>query len=214
MKGLPYLLLAVFLLPHLLVKAQTAAELGRGNFDSVAPIVADTIVSADTTELKPVHNPRKATLRSAILPGWGQVYNREVWKVPIVYGALAIPGSLFFYNNTWYKRARRAYIIRLDNDTANFATIHPNLQVLSTESIRSYRNIFRRDRDYSVLYFLIFWGLNVVDATVFAHLKEFDVSEDLSLKINPAYNPLTKATGLGLVLGFKPHPAKKRLMAW
>ncbi|MDQ6812652.1 MAG: DUF5683 domain-containing protein, partial [Bacteroidota bacterium] len=72
---------------------------------------------------------------------------------------------------------------------------------LSTSSLQFYRNAYRRDRDYSTLYFIITWALNIVDATVFGHLKEFDVSEDLSLKINPVINPQLK--GLGLVLGFK-----------
>src|ERR1044071_10463991 len=52
------------------------------------------------------HEPRKATLRSAIIPGWGQAYNHQYWKIPLVYGALAIPAATFIYNNKWYKKTK------------------------------------------------------------------------------------------------------------
>src|SRR6476659_8505687 len=66
-------------------------------------------IKPDSVKTKPTHDPHKATLRSAIIPGWGQAYNREYWKIPIVYGALAIPVSLYFYNNKWYKKTKFAY---------------------------------------------------------------------------------------------------------
>jgi hypothetical protein len=145
-------------------------------------------------------------MRSLILPGWGQAYNREYWKIPIVYGALGTAAGIYLYNNMWYKRSRDAYNSRVTNvDTAN---IYPRLKPLQTQSILSLRNSFRRDRDYSTLWFIIMWGLNIVDATVFGHLKDFDVSEDLSLKINPVINQ--NRTGLSLVLGFK-SPTKRIL---
>lgn len=160
------------------------------------------VVKGDTIKIVPEHDPGKATLRSLILPGWGQAYNREYWKIPIVYAALGTVAGFFVYNNTWYKKTKRAYDIRINEDTANFTTIDPRLEPLSTQSLQVYRNAFRRDRDYSALYFLIAWGLNVVDATVFGHLKDFNVSDDLSLKINPVIHTNGNA-GLSLVLGFK-----------
>lgn len=161
------------------------------------------IVKGDTIKIVPKHDPKKATLRSLILPGWGQAYNREYWKIPIVYGALGTVAGFFIYNNTWYKRARDAYDIRVNrNNTADTALIHPRLEPLSTPSLSVYRNAFRRDRDYSALYFIIAWGLNIADATVFGHLREFDVNEDISLKINPVFKANGSA-GLSLVLGYK-----------
>ncbi|MCW3106050.1 MAG: hypothetical protein JWQ09_556, partial [Segetibacter sp.] len=77
----------------------------------------------------------------------------------------------------------------------------PRLQTLSTASLQFYRNAYRRDRDYSTLYFILTWGLNIVDATVFGHLRQFDVSDDLSLKINPVIKQ--SGSGVSLVLGFK-----------
>ncbi len=78
--------------------------------------------------------------------------------------------------------------------TKNFSNIK------SAEGFVFYRNEFRKNRDYSILYFLIAWGLNVADATVFAHLKDFDVSDDLSLQVKPTYNPVAKTPGISIVI--------------
>ncbi len=161
------------------------------------------VVKGDTIKTVSKHDPGKATLRSLILPGWGQAYNREYWKIPIVYGALGTVAGFYIYNNTWYKRTKDAFDIRVNrNNTADTALIHPRLEPLSAQSLQLYRNAFRRDRDYSALYFIITWGLNIVDATVFGHLKDFNVNEDLSLKINPVLKSNGNA-GVSLVLGFK-----------
>ncbi len=154
------------------------------------------------------HDPHKATIRSAIIPGWGQAYNHEYWKIPIVYGALSIPAATFVYNNNWYQRTKNAYnILVTGGDTGS---INPKLKGLSVEALQYYRNTFRKDRDYSVLFFLFAWTLNIVDATVFAHLKDFDVSRDLSMRIQPDYNVNTKSPTLGLVFNYKT-PHKKQL---
>lgn len=189
------------------------------NVDSVVVSADTTIIKKqDTLSLKEQnkiaflekHEPRKATLRSAILPGWGQAYNKEYWKIPIVYGALAIPAATYLYNNKWYKKTRDAYNIVVNNDTAMFGTIDPKLQPLISNptSLQFYRNQFRKDRDYSTLWFIILWGLNVADATVFAHLKHFDVSDNLSMDIRPDFNPQLKTAGIGIVFNFK-NPATK-----
>jgi hypothetical protein len=157
------------------------------------------------------HSPRKATFRSAVLPGWGQAYNKQYWKIPVVYTALGIPTGLFFYNNKWYKKTRDAYTIRFNKDSARFNEIDRKLEPISTESLRFYRNEFRRNRDYSVLFFLLAWGFNVADATVFGHLKQFDVSEDLSLRIAPTFNP-NGSSGLNLVLSPKTTTSNTRFI--
>lgn len=164
-------------------------------------IVKDTIkVKKDTTER---HSARKATLRSALIPGWGQAYNKEYWKIPLVYGVVGVPAGFFIYNNTWYKRTKKAFEIRVTKDSVRFPEIHEDLENLNEESLRFYRNEFRRNRDYSILYFLIAWGLQVADATVFAHLKDFDVSEDLSFQIKPGYSPTANTSGISFVLAVK-----------
>lgn len=151
------------------------------------------------------HQPKKAAIRSALLPGLGQIYNKKYWKLPIVYGALGISGGIFFYNLTNYKDTRFAYRVKYNmrvsgTDSALFSQIKPSLQPLGEESLRFYRNQFRRDIDYSVLFMILLWGLNVVDAAVDAHLKTFDVSPDLSLQFRPGYSELARTNGLSLII--------------
>ncbi len=142
----------------------------------------------------------KAAIRSAIVPGLGQVYNKKYWKVPLVYGAIAIPVFTFTYNLKWYKKTKYAYSIKYYNDSAHFSNIDPKLQPLSVESLKTYRNDFRKNLDYSVLAFLVVWGLQVADAAVDAHLRDFDISDDLSLKLKPWIPASFNAAGLSLVL--------------
>lgn len=159
------------------------------------------ILALDTSAKK--HNPKIATFRSAVLPGWGQAYNKKYWKIPIIYGALGVTAGVFTYNLKTYKRLKEAIILRSDNDPLNDTLVFKDFINLSTESIRSYRNSFRQSVDYSVLFFIAFWALNVVDATVDAHLKSFDVSDNISLRIKPRYDPTVKTGNLSLVFSFK-----------
>lgn len=165
------------------------------------------------------HIPKIATRRSAILPGWGQAYNKQYWKIPVVYGILAIPTVAYLYNNSMYKKARFAYEAMFKAqkqpppstvvpDSTDYFLIDPQFKGLSITSTQSYRNAFRRDRDYSILWFILAWGLQVADATVFAHLKHFDVSNDLSMQISPTFNPQTRTPGFGLVMNIKNPPKK------
>jgi hypothetical protein len=151
------------------------------------------------------HSPKKAALRSAILPGLGQIYNKKYWKLPIVYGALGVCGSVFFYNLNNYQDTRFAYRVKYNmrvnrTDSALYALIKPNLKPLPEENLRYYRNQFRRDVDYSVLFFMLLWGLNVVDAAVDAHLKSFDVGPELSLRVKPGYSDIARTNGISLQL--------------
>ncbi len=145
----------------------------------------------------------KAALRSALLPGLGQVYNKKYWKVPIVYGALAIPVSLFSYNRTWYKKTRFAYSVRTLKDSANFPNIDPQLEPLSTPSLKLYRNEFRKNMDFSVIGLLLLWGINIVDATVDGHMRTFDISDEITLGIKPTVSNNLAGGGISMVLRFK-----------
>jgi len=185
-------------------------QIGTKNSVSDVAIVKtnDTIkkTPSDSNIVKK-HDPRKATRRSAIIPGWGQFYNKEYWKIPLVYGALGIPAGLYFYNDNWYRKTSYAYQAKynaeVNNDTTGLAAIDPQLKGLTATSLQNYRNTFRRDRDYSILFFLLAWGLNVVDATVFGHLKDFDVSSDLSMNVKPNFNPTTKTPSVTFTLSAK-----------
>ena len=173
--------------------------------DSV-PVIKNTVASGNRYDSAiKAHSPRKAAIRSAILPGLGQIYNKKYWKLPIVYGALGTCGGIFFYNLGNYKDTRFAYRVKYNmrvngTDSALYDQIKPKLKPLDEESLRYYRNQFRRDIDYSVLFFILIWGLNVVDATVDAHLKSFDVSPDLSIRFKPGYSEMARTNGLSIVM--------------
>ncbi|HEX5024024.1 MAG TPA: DUF5683 domain-containing protein [Agriterribacter sp.] len=171
----------------------------------------DTLINGLAALHKKKSPASKAAMLSAILPGAGQAYNKKYWKIPVVYGALAIPTYTFIYNLKWFNRTRYAYNVLVRKDTANFVNVYPPLQPLvqrgDASGLQNYRNDFRRNVDYSALAFLILWGLNIADAAVDAHLKDFDITEDLSLQIKPGYMPISNTVGLGIVLNIgKQHP--------
>lgn len=170
----------------------------KGN--AVIPVDTVKKTSADTVKKITPHNPRLATKRSALLPGWGQAYNKKYWKIPIVWGALGTCIGFFIYNRNEYVDARDAYRNMLDNDPTNDYLIKPKFRPVDPSGVQQYRNSVRQNVDYSVLAFLLCWGLNVVDATVDGHLKEFNVNENLSMRINPTYMPLTKQSGVSVVM--------------
>jgi Family of unknown function (DUF5683) len=170
------------------------------------------VISVDSVRIKKIvpdtagkkkHSPRKATLYSAVLPGLGQVYNHSYWKVPVVYAALGITGAVFNYNRKEYNKIKFAYFALINKDSAKYPYVAAELKKFveagDTYSLQKYRNEFRKNIDYSVLFFILFWGLNVVDATVDGHLKEFDISNNLSLKIKPVINSLPATAGVSFV---------------
>jgi hypothetical protein len=162
-------------------------------------------VTKDSTLVIRKHIPSKATKRSALIPGWGQAYNKQYWKIPLVYGVIALPAATYIYNNDMYKKTKFAYEAKFKEaagDVSDVAKIDPVLKNLSTSSLQSYRNIFRKDRDYSIMWMIVTWGINVIDATVSGHLKEFDINNDLSFKIQPTYQPQFKQAGLALQFHF------------
>jgi hypothetical protein len=224
----------IFIILFLLLLLLSKFIFAQQNADTSHPVIQDTIVNpADTlheNELstnsdtvvvsKPSKaspekdvlaldtavkfNPKVAMLRSAIIPGWGQWYNKKYWKIPIIYGALGISASVFFYNLKTYRELRQAVIYRARNTHEDSLRVAPEFQSFSTQFLRVNRNAFRQNIDYSVLAFLVLWGLNVVDATVDAHLKAFDVSPDIGLRLSPNLSSYNK--GISLVFFFKDKP--------
>ncbi|NSL88039.1 hypothetical protein ECE50_014425 [Chitinophaga sp. Mgbs1] len=163
-----------------------------------------------TMDAPPPHSPRKAALFSAIVPGLGQIYNREYWKVPLVYAAIGTCTYFFIWNMGNYKDYRDAYRLAMDG---NPDTNTPNQEIAShkysPENLKIIRDYYRQNLDYSVLFFILAYGLNIADATVFAHLRSFDMSDDLSMRISPALiNNRTLGISVNLSIGGK--KAKKQ----
>ncbi len=175
------------------------AQEGRIILDSTATVI-------ETREVTPgaekKYNPNIAIRRSAFVPGWGQATNKKYWKIPLVYGALGTTTYLFFRNLSQFRDAREAYKLAVDNDPSNDYLIkEPYFTVKDQpDRIRNFRNVVRQNMDYAALFFILFWGLNVVDAAVDAHLKTFDVSEDLSFQIKTGKSDMANTTGISFVL--------------
>lgn len=209
------------------LQAQDAKKtlMGKSLFDTTAVkpdsarvpavITNRTTVAPDTSKplmKKKEHSPGKATARSAMIPGWGQAYNGEYWKIPIVWGALSIPALMFEFNNRYYQKTKFAYEMayqyELTRDISYIRRIDPDVKrsedvAYTPAEYQNSRNFYRQNRDYSVLWFVILWGVNVVDATVFGHLKHFDVSDDLSLRVKPTFNSTgTHSASVGLAFSF------------
>ncbi len=161
------------------------------------------------------HSPKVAAVRSAMLPGLGQIYNRKYWKLPIVYGALGVTGGIFIYNLKNYRDLRFAYKARVEAapsatnptptaaDSVDYYRAKPLIRDLDINALLSYRDDFRRNIDYSALVFILLWGLNVADAAVDAHLKAFDVSPDLSFHIKFGHSQMAGTNGVSLVMALK-----------
>lgn len=126
-------------------------------------------------------HPGRATIYSALLPGLGQIYNGELFKVPIYWGCLM--GSVHFLtnNNTNYKRFKRIHNEATSSDPA----ISGNVPI-DAETAKWYRDVYRRYRDYSIVATALFYLLQVIDANVFAYMHDFEVSDDISMGIEPA----------------------------
>ncbi|HSZ87156.1 MAG TPA: DUF5683 domain-containing protein [Puia sp.] len=170
-------------------------------------------------------NPRRATIYSAIFPGLGQFYNKKYWKIPIVLAAVGIPTYTYFDNKNWYNKTRYALAVLANgsyNNKDSFSKVDPKLvgfifmDAAHTElnpygisGLEKYRNYFRSNEDYSVLFFLLFYGLNIVDATVDAHLKLFDVDRDLSIHFGIPSTPSANTYAVSLFVDF--HKSKSRL---
>ena len=137
--------------------------------------------------------PKRAGLYSAILPGAGQVYTKKYWKVPIIYAGLITSAYYIKENHTLYNLYKQTYINRWNgNRTDEFTNRYTDANLLTlTEH-------YRRNAEVSALLFTLTYVLNIVDASVSAHLFDYDVSKDISLHIQPIYMAKENASGLSL----------------
>ena len=152
--------------------------------------------------------PSKAAFYSAILPGLGQIYNKKYWKVPIVYGALGTGIYVYSINNTEYRKARDAFKRRRAGFTddefydINGDGVGPDI---SSEALQDAQEARQRDRDLALVITIALYALNIIDANVDAHLKQYNVDQDLSLDFKPYLdlNPWTNEPNYGMALLIK-----------
>jgi hypothetical protein len=137
--------------------------------------------------LKTFYDPKVALRRSAILPGWGQLYNDRWWKVPFVYAGFATFTYLIIQNNKGYVEFNNAVMCKADTCSNDPYPLY------SAQILISKREFYRKYRDMSVIFMGLWYTINLVDAYVDAHLRGFNVSPDLSMDIDPHFgiNPRT-----------------------
>jgi hypothetical protein len=214
-------LLCLLLLPAINSQAQQDTLITRQLKDSAASLRAsgkDTLSPVSATDsllanYKALHSPRKAAFYSAVLPGLGQIYNRQYWKVPLVYAAIGVSTGVFIWNMDKYKEFRDAYRVRVANrDNLEFRDKYRDLGYTDSD-LRYLRDAYRQYVDYSVLVFVAAYALNIVDATVFAHLRQFDISEDLSMRVSPRLIN-NRTLGIGVNISLSPRKNKLRGLAF
>jgi hypothetical protein len=149
--------------------------------------------------------PRKAALMSTLVPGLGQIYNKKYWKAPIAWVGLGVCGFLYYENSRYFGEFKDAYTAAVNNtpqpkDVINgYSTIGK-----SADQIARQRDSYRYYRDLDLLIGVGIYALNIIDASVDAHLKEFDINDDLSLKVKPLlYANLNRQFTAGLTLNFR-----------
>lgn len=169
--------------------------------DSVAAALAAPVILPDTADTvaarpKPFQPiPKKAALYSAIFPGLGQAYNRQYWKLPVVYAGVGIAGYFITSNLTRYRTYRKAYIARLSREPDDYAYLNDTDLQLIQES-------YKRSLDMAVLFSALGYAAQIIDALASAHLRNFDISEDISMRLGPVAAP-NGGIGFGLAVNFQ-----------
>ena len=157
----------------------------------------DGVVSYKDDDRHP--SPAKATVYSLLLPGLGQVYNGEAWKVPLYWGLIA--GGVYFWsdNNVQYQRWKWTHNMATSTEEGIEKPPH------SAEAAKHYRDLYRRYRDYSILATALFYLIQVIDANVFAYMTDFEVSDDLSFHLEPTVQDVQYAStpALGMTIGLR-----------
>lgn len=148
----------------------------------IAQVTDTTSQPAIKKEQPKYHSPKKAAIMSALLPGLGQAYNKKYWKIPVIYAGFAGLVYALNYNQTKYIRYRDAYKYRIDNDPT---TIDNYVGIYRDGDLFTLQKAYNRYRDLSVMGTTLLYLLNIIDASVDAHMFTFDVGDDLSFHIQP-----------------------------
>jgi hypothetical protein len=168
-------------------------------------------IQADTSSSKIVlkHSPQKAALLSAVFPGLGQIYNKKYWKLPFVYGGFGVSAFYFIRNQRWYRDYLEGYVIYSNtNDPALVQHLdkirkYPGREA---EALKFYVDTYRSWRDWSIIALAGTYVLSIIDATVDAYLFDYNIRDNLSLKVEPVLiNTVTYKSTIGLKFSFNLH---------
>lgn len=162
----------------------------------VRPAFSQKSLNIDSLEM--THKPGNAALRSALLPGLGQAYNKRYWKIPIIYATIGTLVYFAHYNNTEYQRFSDAYKYRLDGDSTTvdeFSTTN-----LSATDLKTQKDYWHRNRDLCIIGIGLTYVLNIIDAYVDAHLFYFKISDQLTLHYLPQTDFIARKSYAGVNL--------------
>lgn len=189
-----------------MIRANTARQILWGTAAaSYIYFLGDAAVNYATNEVSDV---KKATTLSLICPGAGQVYNKSYWKVPIVIGGLASMAYVIDWNNRGFQRFKTAYNLRSDfeQNPGKYpdGVSHDEFGGrYSASYLKNLRDAYRRNRDLSILLTIAVYAFQAIDAHVDAHLKDFDVSDDLTVSLEPMFDTTyTQISGTQPAFGF------------
>ncbi len=164
--------------------------------------VLDGISQEKADSLKPKHSPKLATAMSAVLPGLGQAYNKKYWKIPIIYVASGTLIYMSIQNNSYYKNFKNAYKELYSTDPNGYYYMYNTSFTLT--GLQAEKEHYRKNRDLCLILTAGIYVLNIIDATVDAYLIDFDVSDNLSMKVQPTLFMLAQrsavSTGLKICL--------------
>jgi len=142
-------------------------------------------------------NPKKAGLYSAIVPGLGQLYNRQYWKIPVIYVGIGVAAYFIQDNLNNYNSYHNAYVGRISNPNA----VDKYTNIYTTDNLKQLQNDYEKYLDLTILFTGVGYIVQVIDAVTYAYLKNFDISRDLSMRIQPVATP--NGAALGLVFNIK-----------
>lgn len=168
----------------------------RAQSDTIKATIPDSV-------LEKQHSPTKATIMSALLPGLGQVYNKKYWKVPVIYAGFTVLGYFIISNASEYNKYRIAYN---ESATGDSTGKYPDLvKKYTAQNLQSAREYYRRNLEVSVLLSAVWYILNILDATVDAHLFSYNISTNLTLRVEPVIVPSYsyKSINSGIKLSLK-----------
>lgn len=185
-----------------IVHAQSTTEQINDSIRNDAPLLSKHDKSLRDAELIEMYakryNPRKAGLYSAVLPGLGQAYNKKYWKIPIIYGGFIGLG----YGINFYQKRHKEFRTELFEILESGEDLS-SINQLSEDQLRTLVNKSRRERDYFMVLTGILYLLNIADAHIESHLKEFDLNEKLMLSLDPMIRQQNQLqAGLSISLNF------------
>ncbi|MDL2331222.1 DUF5683 domain-containing protein [Odoribacter sp. OttesenSCG-928-A06] len=186
--------------------------------------VNETLPSPSLKVAKP-HSPHKATIMAMLLPSSGQIYNRQWWKLPILYGGIGATIYGLEWNSRYHNKYRRAFIdyslyLKEKSENPDLAypedaswdelyirggvdKFTPNQQDRFKRLLENKKIKYKRDRDLLIIVMAGIYALQIIDACVFAHFYDFEIDEDLSFNLYPTFTPMNGGTiGLSLTINF------------